>query len=75
VQCLTTRADGLPVEAELAVRIAVDETGSVKTASVSPDALAQTAAGKCIAEATRAMRFGAQPTPVTFRVPLTARRN
>jgi hypothetical protein len=75
VQCLTTRADGLPAEAELAVRIALDATGSVKSASVSPDALAQTPAGKCIAEATLAMQFGAQPAPVTFRVPLTARRN
>jgi serine/threonine-protein kinase len=75
VQCLSARADGLPAEAELAVRIALDEHGAVKSATVSPDVLAQTAAGKCIAQATLAMQFGAQASPVTFRVPLTARRN
>lgn len=75
VRCLREHVSELPAEAALSVRIELDETGTVKHASVSPDTLAQSAVGQCVASAAQAMQFGTQAGAVAFRVPLTARRN
>lgn len=74
VQCLRDHVNELPEEAALSVRIELDATGAVKSASVSPDPLAQSPVGQCVASAAQSMHFGAQASAVVFRVPLTARR-
>jgi hypothetical protein len=74
VRCLSDHVSELPAEAALSVRIALDATGKVQSASVSPDTLAQSSVGQCVAGAARAMDFGSQAGAVAFRVPLTARR-
>jgi hypothetical protein len=74
VRCLHDHVNDLPAEAALSVRIELDQGGAVKNASVSPDTLAQTPVGQCVVTATQSMQFGAQSSPLAFRVPLTARR-
>ncbi len=74
VTCLRAHADDLPAEAALSVRIELDVAGAVKAASVSPDTLAQTPVGQCVATAAKSMQFGAQAGALAFRVPLTAKR-
>ena len=74
VRCLREHVSELPAEAALSVRIALDARGKVQSASVSPDTLAQSAMGQCVASAAQAMEFGSQAGAVAFRVPLTARR-
>jgi hypothetical protein len=75
VRCLSKNPEALPEHGELAVRISLDVEGRVVQASVTPQDLAQSEAGSCVASATKAMQFGKQPGPVVFRVPLTTRRH
>jgi len=68
VKCLRTHGD--IGEASISVRVQVNTGGKVELAQVLPKAAAATAAGKCVQQAVGVMRFGAQPTPASFRVPL-----
>jgi len=61
-------------ETSLSVRLELGLDGRVKRANVIPDSMASTPIGKCIVQATKAIEFGPQKEPISFRVPLTARR-
>ena len=74
VRCLRDHVSELPAEAALSVRIELDTSGVVKSASVSPDTLAQTPVGQCVVTAAQSMQFGTQTSALAFRVPLTAKR-
>jgi len=74
VRCLRDHVSELPAESALSVRIELDASGKVQNASVSPDTLAQSPVGQCVAGAARAMEFDSQLGAVAFRVPLTAKR-
>ena len=75
VRCLREHLSDLPAEAALSVRIELETTGAVKSASVSPETFAQSPVGRCVAAAVQAMQFGSQAGSIAFRVPLTTRRN
>jgi serine/threonine protein kinase len=61
-------------ETSLSVRLELGVDGRVINARVIPDSMANTPIGKCIVQATKAIKFGPQKEPISFRVPLTARR-
>jgi serine/threonine-protein kinase len=75
VECLNRHAEQVEDRVQMAVRLTLDASGRVETVEVLPSELAASAAGACIAGAVRGMRFGAQPAPISIRVPLTARRS
>lgn len=75
VKCFEGRAAEAEAAAtSLSVRVTLDSVGAVREAQVFPESIAGTALGSCIAVSVRSMRFAAQPGPISFRVPLTARR-
>jgi serine/threonine protein kinase len=59
---------------QLAVRFEVDRTGHVVAADVLPAPVASTELGQCIQSVALGTRFSAQPAPVAFRIPVSARR-
>jgi serine/threonine-protein kinase len=72
-QCFTAnQAD--PVSAEMAVRFDVDTKGKVVSARILPSSVAATPLGACIARVALSTDFGPQPEPLSFRVPISARR-
>jgi serine/threonine-protein kinase len=75
VECLNRHAEQIAERVQMAVRLTLDVAGEVKAVEVLPDQIAATAVGSCIGGAVRGMRFGAQPAPISIRVPLTARRS
>jgi hypothetical protein len=75
VECLNRHGEQVEDRVQMAVRLTLDASGRVETVEVLPPELAASAAGACIAGAVRSMHFGAQPAPISIRVPLTARRS
>jgi eukaryotic-like serine/threonine-protein kinase len=75
VECLNQHADQVAERVQMAVRLTLGADGQVQAVEVLPDQIAATHVGSCIARAVRGMRFGAQPAPISIRVPLTARRS
>jgi hypothetical protein len=75
VQCLNQHADQAIERVQMSVRLSLDDQGHVQAAEMLPPAIAATPAGGCIAAAVREMRFEPQPAPISFRVPLLARRS
>lgn len=73
-RCFVQFATDLGQGTRLSVRIELNADGKVGKAEVLPANIARTPLGMCIAQATRIMKFSPQPEPITFRVPLTARR-
>ena len=74
VKCLNQHGDSIAERMQMSVRLALDVQGAVQAVEVLPQPIAATPAGACIADAVRRMRFGAQPGPISIRVPLTAKR-
>jgi hypothetical protein len=75
VECLNDHADQVAERVQMAVRLTLGADGQVQAVEVLPDQIAATDVGSCIGRAVRGMRFGAQPAPISIRVPLTARRS
>jgi serine/threonine-protein kinase len=73
--CFSSRAADVSGTPGLSVRFEVDASGHVVSAHVLPPALAATPLGQCIETVARATDFGPQPHPVSFRIPMTARRS
>ena len=57
----------------ISIRLQIDRTGKVTDATVSPAAIATSAAGACLVKVARETSFGPQPKAVVFHVPITAR--
>lgn len=74
VACLNAHAEAAESVPKLSVKLAVSSEGSVERAGVSPADVSQTPMGACIETAVRAMRFPPQAQPISFEVPLTARK-
>jgi eukaryotic-like serine/threonine-protein kinase len=72
--CFATRATDVSGTPGLSVRFEVDANGHVISAHVLPAALAATPLGQCIETVARDTDFGPQPRPLSFRIPMTARR-
>jgi hypothetical protein len=58
----------------VSVRFQVAESGRVESAALTPAALNGTPLGQCLIGVARATDFGPQDAPITFTIPLTARR-
>lgn len=73
-RCFATHAAELEGAPDLALRFHVDGAGVVERAEVLPPAVARTALGACVAEVARGTRFGPQPGPAVFRIPIGVQR-
>jgi serine/threonine-protein kinase len=56
------------------VQFSIDRAGRVKNVGLVPDRLNATPFGRCVTRIAAGTRFGAQPEPLAFRIPITARR-
>jgi serine/threonine protein kinase len=74
IKCFNESAIDMSETARLSVRLELTQDGVVRSARVYPDNIADTATGKCVVKAALAMKYGPQKEPISFRVPLTARR-
>jgi serine/threonine-protein kinase len=74
VACLNAHAAEAEAVPKLAVKFALSSAGRVERAGVSPAELSKTPMGACIESAVRAMSFPPQAQPISFEVPLTARK-
>ena len=74
VLCVNEHADVVEHTPKLGVRFTLSTDGSVVQAEVSPAGVATTPLGTCIRKAAQAMRFPKQSAPISFEVPLTARK-
>ncbi|HEY6878298.1 MAG TPA: protein kinase [Polyangiales bacterium] len=74
VACVNTHQEEAERTPKLAVRVQLSPSGKVASALVQPTTVANTTMGVCIERAVRAMQFPTQPGPLTFEVPLTARK-
>lgn len=72
-RCFAEHDDSLGKRASLAVQFSVDKMGRVLSASIVPDNLTRTAFGRCVTRIAGEARFGPQPGPIAFRIPITAR--
>ncbi|HVU03216.1 MAG TPA: protein kinase [Polyangiaceae bacterium] len=63
--------DGRP---EVSVRFHLAATGHVESAELSPAALSATPLGQCLLQVMRSTDFGPLSEPVSFTIPITARR-
>ena len=63
--------DGRP---EVSVRFRLASSGHVDSAELSPSALSGTPLGQCLLAVARSTDFGAISEPVSFTIPITARR-
>jgi serine/threonine protein kinase len=73
--CFATRAADVSGTPGLSVRFEVDASGHVIAAHVLPASLAATPLGQCIEGVARDTDFGPQAHPLSFRIPMTARRS
>ncbi|MBN1656230.1 MAG: serine/threonine protein kinase [Deltaproteobacteria bacterium] len=74
IKCFSESEIEISEASHLSVRIELGTDGLVRSAQVSPPSIADTSTGECIVQATKEINFGPQPEPISFRVPLTARR-
>jgi hypothetical protein len=73
-RCFARHAADVEGQPTIMVRFTIDTRGLVQRADLTPSALSGTPLGQCLLAEARAARFGAQPEPVTFTIPVTARR-
>jgi serine/threonine protein kinase len=73
-RCFARYAADVEGQPTILVKFTIDTRGLVQRADVTPSALAGTPLGQCLLAEARTARFGAQPEPVTFTIPVTARR-
>jgi serine/threonine-protein kinase len=73
-RCFSANVADVASVAQLIVRFEVDVRGNVTNATVSPPEVARLPLGACILGVARSTQFGARSEPVSFRIPLGARR-
>jgi len=59
---------------QLTLRFQVEASGAVRTAELSPPTVAASALGSCILGVARATHFPAGDAPISFTIPITARK-
>jgi len=72
--CFRQHAAGPGQAPSLSVRLSLKADGAVAAARVMPEKVAETPLGGCIEQASRRMAFGRLKEPISFTIPLTARR-
>jgi serine/threonine-protein kinase len=60
---------------QLTLRFQLDANGTVRTAELSPSAVAASPLGSCILGVARGTRFPPSNAPVSFTIPITARKS
>lgn len=73
-RCFADHVSSIQGSPELVVHFEVGTDGSVQRASIAPADVEPTALGQCLLGIARSTHFAPQPSPVSFRVPLGARR-
>jgi serine/threonine-protein kinase len=73
-RCFARYATDVEGQPTIMVRFSIDTKGSVQRADLTPSALGGTPLGQCLLAEARAAHFDPQPEPVTFTIPVTARR-
>jgi hypothetical protein len=68
--CLDQHRGHLGGTQKLSIFFSIDRQGAVEQAALAPAALAATPMGECVLTAARAIRFGPQPQPASFRIPV-----
>jgi serine/threonine-protein kinase len=72
--CFASHATDVDGRPEISVRFHLAPSGLVESADLSPSALSATPLGQCLLGVARGTSFGAQSGPVSFTIPITARR-
>jgi hypothetical protein len=72
--CFTQHVKEVDGRPEVSVHFRVNTVGQVESADLFPPALNGTPLGQCILGVSRAIQFGPQPEPLSFTIPITARR-
>jgi serine/threonine protein kinase len=70
--CFNSYVNDVTGAPEVAVRFEIGADGRVRSAEVIPAEIARTPLGACLAQVAKATDFGAQPAPLSFRIPITA---
>ncbi len=73
-RCFADHVSAVDGSPELVVHFDVAADGSVRHASLAPATMEPTALGQCLLGIARSTQFAPQPSAVSFRVPLGARR-
>jgi hypothetical protein len=73
-RCFTEHVSSVEGSPELVVHFDLGTDGSVVRASIAPVEIEPTALGQCLLGVARSTHFAPQESPVSFRVPLGARR-
>lgn len=71
--CFARFASELQGRPEISVTFAVQTSGHVSSATLSPQVMSGTPLGKCLLSVARGTNFGPQARPVRFSIPLIAR--
>jgi serine/threonine protein kinase len=74
LSCFARFGDPAAEAPPLTLRFHADEAGHVVSAELSPEELRETPLGSCLEEVALSTEFGAQPAPITFRIPVTVQR-
>jgi serine/threonine-protein kinase len=72
--CFRSHAGEMAQQPQLTVRFQLQASGAVQTAELLPASLAGSALGVCILGVARSTRFPAGDGPVSFTIPITARK-
>jgi serine/threonine protein kinase len=72
--CVERHASSATAAPDLSFRFQVDRRGKVTAVELLPASIAPTPLGRCLLEVARGTSFGALAEPVTFRIPITVRR-
>lgn len=72
--CFAAHVEEIEGSAEVVVHFSVRADGTVEAATIAPAEVGGTALGHCIVGVAESTRFASGGTPVSFRVPLGARR-
>jgi serine/threonine protein kinase len=72
--CFTRHADDIEGAPRITLHFDVDTTGKVTGARLTPGALSGTALGTCLLGVARSTPFDRRAEPISFSIPITARR-
>jgi hypothetical protein len=72
-RCFTQHSASLSGAPRVYVEFEISAAGQVRTAQLDPDAVAETALGRCVLAIAESTRFDPQAAELRFRIPLTAR--
>ncbi len=72
--CFREHAAGVTGTPEIAIKFSIDKEGAVQRADLTPADLAGLPLGQCLLGIAKGTKFPPQSGPVTFTIPLRARR-